>query len=86
MALCWIRGIDKEWKQFVQNRVNEIRKLLPVESWKYCPTDSNPADIPSRGMSSSQLAANTLWLVGPEWLGCHENETLNTSLKNALQK
>lgn len=74
VALCWIRGIDKEWKQFVQNRVNEIRKLLPVESWKYCPTDSNPADIPSRGMSSSQLAVNTLWLVGPEWLGCHENE------------
>ena len=48
VALCWIRGIDNEWKQFVHNRVNEIRSLLPVESWRYCPTDSNPADVPSR--------------------------------------
>ena len=56
VALCWIRGIDKEWKQFVQNRVKEIRSLLPVESWRCCPTDSNPADVPLRGMNSSHLA------------------------------
>ena len=35
VALCWIRGIGKEWKQFVQNRVKEIRSLIPVESWRY---------------------------------------------------
>ena len=26
VALCWIKGLEKEWKPFVQNRVNEIRK------------------------------------------------------------
>ena len=75
VALCWIRGIDKEWKQFVQNRVKEIRSLLPVESWRYCPTDSNPTDVPSRGMDSSQLAGNTLWVMDPEWLSHREEES-----------
>ena len=74
VALCWIRGIDKEWKLSVQNRVKEIRSLLPVESWRYCLTDSNPADVPSRGTNSSQLAENTLWVMGPEWLSHREEE------------
>lgn len=31
IVLHWIRGFDKEWKQFVQNRVNEIRSLVPLD-------------------------------------------------------
>ena len=33
IALYWIRGFDKEWKQFVQNCVNVIRSLVPIGSW-----------------------------------------------------
>jgi hypothetical protein len=29
IALCWIRHVEKEWKQFVENRVSEIRTLVP---------------------------------------------------------
>ena len=29
VALNWIKGTEKEWKPFVENRVNEIRKLVP---------------------------------------------------------
>ena len=75
VALCWIRGIDKEWKQSVHKRVKETRSLLPVESWRYCPKDINPADVPLRGMNSSQLAENTLWVMCPEWLSQHEEES-----------
>ena len=49
VALYWIQGIHKEWKQFVQNRVNEIRKLVPSGCWMHCRSQDNPADIPSRG-------------------------------------
>ena len=65
VALYWIIG-DKEWKQFVQNRVTEIRKLTPLHCWKHCPGIQNPADIPSRGVSSSELQEKLgLWLHGP---------------------
>ena len=68
VALYWIKGIDKEWKPFVQNRVNEIRKLLPIDSWRHCPGKENPADIPSRGVTAQELARSMLWHHGPGWL------------------
>ena len=68
VALFWIRGLEKEWKQFIQNRVNEIRKLVPSECWDHCPGQENPADMPSRGITTSELAASKLWRSGPEWL------------------
>ena len=55
VALYWIKGVDKEWKQFIENRVMEIRKLVPVECWMHCPGKENPADLPSRGMSVEEL-------------------------------
>ena len=71
ISLCWIKGTDKDWKPFIQNRVREIRGLIPVECWDHCSGKSNPADIPSRGMSSAELAASELWRCGPTWL--HED-------------
>ena len=37
VALFWIIGKEKEWKPFVQNRVNEVRSLTPIECWNHCP-------------------------------------------------
>ncbi|XP_065903771.1 uncharacterized protein [Dysidea avara] len=68
VALCWIRGLEKDWKPFVQNRVNEIRKLVPIECWHHCPGKENPADVPSRGTTPSELNRNVLWRHGPSWL------------------
>ena len=67
VALYWISS-GKEWKQFVQNRVDEIRRLVPMERWIHCKGSHNPADLPSRGVFPSALADNPLWLNGSEWL------------------
>ena len=64
----WYFGHTKEWKQFVQNRVVEIRKLLPVECWNHCPGAENPADLPSRGADVSELVSSSVWMNGPNWL------------------
>ncbi len=56
VSLCWIRGVDRVWKQFVQHRVLEIRKILPSAHWHHCPGVDNPADLPSRGIKPTDLA------------------------------
>ena len=67
-TLYWIQGVHHEWKQFVENRVTAIRKLVPPKHWRHCPGRENPADIPSRGMGASALSDSPVWLNGPEWL------------------
>jgi len=68
VALFWIKGLTKEWKPFIQNRVNTIRKLVPADNWKHCPGEDNPADLPSRGVTPTELVGSTLWRHGPSWL------------------
>ena len=36
-VLYWIKGKDKEWKQFVNHRVAEIRQLLLTDVWAMFP-------------------------------------------------
>ena len=33
VAIYWIKGVNKEWKQFVQNRVSEIRQKTHPDIW-----------------------------------------------------
>jgi len=66
-ALCWIRN-DKVWKQYVQHRVDEIRRLSDKEVWQYCPGRLNPADLPSRGITAAELIEQMLWWQGPDFL------------------
>lgn len=68
VSLHWILGVNKEWKQFVENHVISIRSSVPPQFWKHCSGVTNPADTPSRGMSASELHVNPLRLNGPEWL------------------
>lgn len=73
VALFWIQGLTKEWKPFVQNRVNEIRNSIPAEHWSHCPGKTNPADLPSRGLSPLELSVSQLWCSGPDWLKAYVN-------------
>lgn len=68
VALYWVRGTNKEWKPFVNNRVSEIRCRVHPDLWSHCPGISNPADLPSRGLPSLELAVSQLWRRGPEWM------------------
>ena len=65
-VLNWIKN-KKPLSVFAQNRLSEITSEKNVE-FHYIHTTENPAELPSRGLSSNELKGNSLWWKGPEWL------------------
>lgn len=65
-ALSWIIG-DKVSTTFIRNRVREIRDVPGLE-YRHVPTDSNPADLGSRGVSFEILSSKDIWWKGPAFL------------------
>jgi hypothetical protein len=74
VVLYWIVQTDKTWKQFVQNRVLEIRNNVDPNQWSYCNTAVNPADLPSRGAKATQLIEADTWWNGPTFLKLPEEQ------------
>ena len=66
ITLHWIKG-EKHVNTFVTHRVVEILNHSEPDQWRYCPTQDNPADLLTRGITSSQLNLSTLWKHGPQW-------------------
>ncbi|XP_055918573.1 uncharacterized protein LOC129950673 [Eupeodes corollae] len=68
ITLAWIKAQPSKWTTFVSNRVAEIQRLTNCDIWKHIPTDHNPADLASRGVSPSALGTQDLWWIGPSFL------------------
>ena len=67
IVLAWIKATGKEFKTFVENRLNFIRRKVAPENWHYCQTDENPADVITR-INNCNFIKNTLFWEGPEYL------------------
>ena len=68
IVLTWIQGPSNKWKTFVGNRVATIQEETSSATWRHVPSQSNPADLISRGTDPSTLTTSTLWWKGPQWL------------------
>ena len=69
VALFWITNPGKSWKVFVANRARKIAEItdkLDIK-WRYFPSNSNIADIESRGANIEKMVKGE-WFEGPEWL------------------
>ena len=67
IALYWIRGLRKEWKQWVENRVAKIRSLVSTECWRFVLSKINPADLATRHNFINDVTIKR-WKNGPEFL------------------
>ncbi|KAF2904387.1 hypothetical protein ILUMI_01789 [Ignelater luminosus] len=68
VTLGWLKTPPNLLKTFVANRVAEIQEMTEHATWKHVPTNSNPADLLSRGVPLKELANSSLWWSGPAWL------------------
>ncbi|XP_076081076.1 uncharacterized protein LOC143051991 [Mytilus galloprovincialis] len=72
IVLTWLSS-KKTLKPFISNRVKEITELTEELTWRYCPSESNPADLLSRGITIDKFKDNRLWMHGPDWLTVEDN-------------
>ncbi|GBL87074.1 hypothetical protein AVEN_218769-1 [Araneus ventricosus] len=68
ICVHWIKGKADDWKQFVRNRVSEIREKANPNRWHHCAGKFNPADKLTRGISAQALVNPEIWFSGPPWL------------------
>jgi len=63
-VLHWITS-KRCYRQYVQQRIDEINQLTPNSIWRHSPGVINPADLPSRGIKAEYLIDSYLWWNGP---------------------
>lgn len=80
IALSWIAGNPSKWSTFA-NRVAEIQKLTTNGQWHHIHSESNPADVLSRGMNPDEIRVHDLWWNGPSFL----QEDYMEIIRNLLQ-
>ncbi|KAJ8913119.1 hypothetical protein NQ315_006037 [Exocentrus adspersus] len=68
VTLSWLRIDPSKLKTFIANRVSKINELTNIDNWKHVPSEHNPADVISRGMSPQELNECSLWWHGPMFL------------------
>ncbi|CAG9137710.1 unnamed protein product [Plutella xylostella] len=68
VVLGWLKTSPNSLKTFAANRVAEIIEITQSDAWRHVPTDSNPADHVSRGVSAKQLQNLDQWWTGPSFL------------------
>ncbi|UYV79642.1 hypothetical protein LAZ67_18000145 [Cordylochernes scorpioides] len=83
-ALACIKR-DMNWSVFVAGRVKKIRQNSSITDWRHVPGKENPADIPSRGASISQLIT-TRWWEGPVWLKKEEQFWTQSVEKESIEE
>lgn len=67
IVLAWLNTPPHRLQTFEANRVAKIKSSPTSFTWRHVPTNLNPADCASRGMSAYALSTHDLWW-SPTWL------------------
>ena len=67
ITLSWAKSVEKKFNVFVENRVQEKRKLTDIKEWFYVDTLNNPADMITT-QNFQNLAKENVWWYWPRFL------------------
>ena len=70
----YIRNDTARFPVFVANRVSVIRDGSSPDQWRYVPSEENPADYASRGLTVDQFMSKQVGLKGPQFLYKQESK------------
>jgi len=69
VVYAWVINGKRKLETYVQTRVDKIRLVITDEVvFNLIPSQLNPADIATRGLSPHSLAKSDLWFEGPQFL------------------
>lgn len=68
VVLGYISNDSKRFHIFVANRTHHIQEHTTLSQWKYVPSDSNPANNASRGISMKNIIRSNRWFNRPKFL------------------
>lgn len=69
MIVMWyLQNEEKRFQTYVANRVSLIREHSTPQQWRHIPSELNPADDASRGLSAQEIVQTPRWIQGPEFL------------------
>lgn len=68
VVIGYIGNETRRFHVFVANRMQQIKDFSEAQQWHYVNSDSNPADIASRGIHANELVSSDTWFSGPSFL------------------
>ena len=79
----WINNDEKPLKQWVRNRVIEIRRFTSPSQWFYVQSNDMIADIGTRrGASLDDLKQSSKWINGFKWMNLKTSQFPMKSIKD----
>lgn len=88
IVLSWIKSPYKhKHDTYVSHRLTQVIDLTQSDTWHYCDTKSNPADVITRGTTPDSLLSCILYWNGPTWILQPQSNwpTLQTQTQTSTQ-
>ena len=67
-AIGWIRGEEKRWSKWVEDKASKVRAVVESRYWRHVPGKLNPADVATREISPDDIAQDSVWFAAPAFL------------------
>lgn len=71
-VLYWVCSHSRQLATDIGVKIGQIQSATSAQQWRHVPGKVNPADLPTRGLSASNLTTCKTWWEGPDFLQAPE--------------